>query len=276
MQTSKNLPTSGASLNDLAVAAMCSFVGFGLLIGIAQASIIEPNFRSYQNVNHSPKLQRMVSQEARRINSMQVLGATSTVSYFATSTASNLKTLNVLPAPAANEFRNFVAKEYNLNGVNVQEVTMPPLMPGWNAVTLPVEPTNANIQTILSPIAGKYSRVMTVTGGTKVFDPKLAAFATLKELHAGQGFLINITGTSTLYLKAYGYKTSGYFSSLSSGWNLAGLTGFAPSSVVGLVGQSKAFSVYTLTPGSKDTISKVYYPSFTYFEPGRSYYINNN
>lgn len=80
------------SFGDLVVAAMVSFVGFGLVIGVAQASVIEPNFRSYENLYHNAKLQRLVANENRRLQ----MSASSTVKM---NDASSSK--QIVPAPTA-------------------------------------------------------------------------------------------------------------------------------------------------------------------------------
>jgi hypothetical protein len=94
------------------------------------------------------------------------------------------------------------------------------LLTGWNLVSLPAQPADASIASVLSGIKGAYEVVWAYPNQTwKVYDPNDVAGSTLKEMQAGIGYWIKATSAKTL-------SVSGTVPSspipLSSGWNLVG------------------------------------------------------
>jgi probable HAF family extracellular repeat protein len=99
------------------------------------------------------------------------------------------------------------------------------LSSGWNLVSLPVQPTNTAIATVLSGIVGACEVVWAYPGQAwKVYDPNDAAGSTLATMQAGMGYWIKMTSAKTLSVSGSAPPLS---LSLLSGWNLVGYSGTA-------------------------------------------------
>jgi hypothetical protein len=97
------------------------------------------------------------------------------------------------------------------------------LSSGWNLISLPVQPANTAIATVLSGIAGAYEVVWAYPGQSwKVYDPNDAGGSTLTTMQAGMGYWIKMTSAKTLSVSGAAPSSS---LSLSSGWNLVGYSG---------------------------------------------------
>jgi hypothetical protein len=98
-----------------------------------------------------------------------------------------------------------------------------PLSPGWNLVSLPKQPANTAITSVLSGIAGAYEVVWAYPNQTwKVYDPNDTAGSTLTTMQVGNGYWIKMTSAKTLDLSGSSPSTS---IPLLSGWNLVGYNG---------------------------------------------------
>ncbi|MBI5409202.1 MAG: VCBS repeat-containing protein [Nitrospirae bacterium] len=93
------------------------------------------------------------------------------------------------------------------------------LVPGWNFISLEVEPGNPAVSSVLSSIAGKYSDVWTWDAATQAYIGFVpgGGINSLTELHAQQGYIIRMTEPATLIIS--GTTTSNNVI-LKSGWNL--------------------------------------------------------
>lgn len=97
---------------------------------------------------------------------------------------------------------------------------------GWNLVSLPVEPTNADIKTVLAPIQGDYEAVWShINGRWFGFNPNVPGLNDLKHMYAGKAYWIQMRADAVLPL--YGTapanapdKLAGQ--TLTPGWNLLG------------------------------------------------------
>lgn len=107
------------------------------------------------------------------------------------------------------------------------------LSQGWNLVSLPLEPTNNAITSVLAPIAGKFTAVWTYAGGRwYCYNPSVPGLNDLTNMVPGKGYWIHMRENAVLTVSglptlnaANAYEGQ----NLLPGWNLvgysAGLTG---------------------------------------------------
>ncbi|MBI1801735.1 MAG: hypothetical protein HYR71_08925 [Chloroflexi bacterium] len=95
------------------------------------------------------------------------------------------------------------------------------LAPQWNLVSTKQEPPVPTVGRTLQTINGQYCRVF---GETGIYDCTLAdVYQTLKELHAGLSYYVNITSPTTVNLLAQGLTLPPTTSlALHTGWNWVG------------------------------------------------------
>ncbi len=97
------------------------------------------------------------------------------------------------------------------------------LSPGWNLVSLPAQPADTAIASVLSSIAGSYQVVWAYDGRTwQVYDPNDLAGSTLTTMQVGNGYWIKMTSGHRLSVSGAAPPSS---LSLSQGWNLVGYNG---------------------------------------------------
>jgi fibronectin type 3 domain-containing protein len=97
------------------------------------------------------------------------------------------------------------------------------LVPGWNLISLPVQPANTSIASVLSGIKGAYEAVWAYPNQTwQVYDPNDTAGSTLTTMQAGNGYWIKVTSGGTLSVAG---STPTSSPSLLEGWNLVGYNG---------------------------------------------------
>jgi probable HAF family extracellular repeat protein len=97
------------------------------------------------------------------------------------------------------------------------------LSSGWNLVSLPFQPANTAIASVLSGIADAYEVVWAYPGQSwKVYDPNDAGGSTLTTMQAGMGYWIKMTTAKSLTLSGTAPSSS---LSLLQGWNLVGYNG---------------------------------------------------
>jgi hypothetical protein len=86
-------------------------------------------------------------------------------------------------------------------GFPAQSTDLISLSPGWNLVSLPVQPANTAIASVLSGINGAYEVVWAYPGQSwKVYDPNDVQGSTLTNMQAGNGYWIKMTSAKTLGL----------------------------------------------------------------------------
>jgi hypothetical protein len=131
----------------------------------------------------------------------------------------------------------FVALVIVIAGVasNAHAVTIS-LSPGWNLISLPVQPANTAIASVLSGIAGSYQVVWGYPNQSwDLYDPNDTGGSTLATMQAGNGYWIKMTSAKTLSVSG---TTPPQSLSLLPGWNLIGYDG----SGAGCVASQIAFS----------------------------------
>ncbi len=153
-----------------------------------------------------------------------------------------------------------------------------PLSIGWNLISLPVEPANSAMTSLLSGIQGAYQVVWAYQNQAwQVFDPNDAAGSTLTAMHAGNGYWIKMAAKRTLSLSG---TTPSPVLSLLEGWNLVGYKGGTScgSASSALVPLSSSF---LLSWGYPLQAWQFYDPlnlpgTLTQFCPGAGYWIELN
>ena len=150
------------------------------------------------------------------------------------------------------------------------------LVAGWNLISLPLSPLETAIETVLSPISGKYISAWSFSAGVwKLYDPANPGFSDLSDMNAGIGYWINMSQAATLPIS--GTTPDGYIP-VFNGWNLVGYnagqvrdTAAAMTSLAG-----KYISVWAYINGGW----KLYDPANPGFsdlltiDPGLGYWIN--
>ncbi len=124
-----------------------------------------------------------------------------------------------------NDGGTIVGQYYDANGVEhgFLAIPTPALSIGWNLVSLPVQPANTSIASVLSGVKGAYEVVWAYPNQTwQVYDPNDAAGSTLTTMQAGMGYWIKMTSAKTLDLSGTAPSSS---LTLTSGWNLVGYNG---------------------------------------------------
>ena len=151
------------------------------------------------------------------------------------------------------------------------------LVPGWNLVSLPVQPANPAPSSVLSGIKGAYQVVWSYPNQAwQVYDPNDAAGSTLATMQAGMGYWIKMTSAKTLSLSGSAPPSS---LSLLMGWNLVGYSGTcidAPTALSslgsvlqvswGYPSPSKGWQFYDPTTPSGSTLANLC--------PGAGYWID--
>ena len=150
--------------------------------------------------------------------------------------------------------------------------------PGWNLISLPVQPADTTIGNVLSGISGKYASVWGFQNGVwQVYDSTNPDFSDLSNMEAGWGYWLNMTEPATLSVTG---ATPSPSMNLITGWNLVGYNSSAAiaiadalSSITGNVLSVWAYMndgwlVYD--PANPD------FSDLTEMTPGYGYWINTN
>lgn len=82
--------------------------------------------------------------------------------------------------------------DLNAGATQAQSILM---APGWNFISLRVEPPVPLIQNVLETISGKYCRVLALTATSNCAISEV--FRLLKQMHSGVGYYTHITSTTT-------------------------------------------------------------------------------
>ncbi|MCF8076734.1 MAG: fibronectin type III domain-containing protein [Desulfotignum sp.] len=179
-----------------------------------------------------------------------------------------------------------------------KEVTID-LSMGWNLINSCLEPSDATVDSILSYVNDNISSVWKWhNDGWAVYLPNEAdkgvlyadskGFSLLEKIHSGEGFWVNANTAQTLNID--GTQPSSTSSSLTSGWNLAGLKSDQAKTIADLISgnetiiasvwkwQDGGWAVYL--PGQDDG-GAAYADSKGFsvlsdIEPGEGFWVNCN
>jgi hypothetical protein len=150
-----------------------------------------------------------------------------------------------------------------------------PLTTGWNLISVPIQPSNTAIATVLNTISGSYTIVWAyMNGAWKLYDPSDVEGSTLTTMEAGAGYWIKMASAKTLAISG---TTAPASISLVSGWNLTGYnkTVKADASTV----LNSIANKYTIVWSYMNGVWKLYDPSdvegstLTEFLPNYGYWI---
>ncbi|MCF8088009.1 MAG: hypothetical protein K9L23_08100, partial [Desulfotignum sp.] len=170
---------------------------------------------------------------------------------------------------------------------------------GWNLINSCLEPSDATVDSILSYVNDNISSVWKWhNDGWAVYLPNEAdkgvlyadskGFSLLEKIHSGEGFWVNANTAQTLNID--GTQPSSTSSSLTSGWNLAGLKSDQAKTIADLISgnetiiasvwkwQDGGWAVYL--PGQDDG-GAAYADSKGFsvlsdIEPGEGFWVNCN
>jgi hypothetical protein len=160
-----------------------------------------------------------------------------------------------------------------------ESVTVPvQLSSGWNLISLPSQPTNTAIATVLSGLGSACEVVWAYPNQAwQVYDPNDTTGSTLTTMQAGMGYWIKMTSAKTLSVQGSAPSPS---LPLLSGWNLVGYNGTscvtlatAPSSIPANLQVSwgyplQAWQFYDPANSGTSTLLQ--------FCPGAGYWMNVN
>lgn len=158
-----------------------------------------------------------------------------------------------------------------------------PLQPGWNLVSLPLDPPDYDVRALLASIDGSYSIVHAWDGAAqawKTFSPELPDPQALQSLGRLQGFWVYMNQADTLQVT--GCQQGQATILLNPGWNLVGFpagsvqdVSTALSSIEGKYDLVYAFDA--ANPGAPWSRYKAAAPSYandlSALEPGKGYWI---
>lgn len=149
------------------------------------------------------------------------------------------------------------------------------LTQGWNLISMPLQPSDTAIGTVLAGLSGNYTIVWGYPNQAwKFYDPTDPEGSTLTTLEAGNAYWIRMTSAATLTLTGTTPSTS---VGLGSGWNLAGYnttSSGATSSALSTIAGS-----YTIVWGYPVQAWRFFDPTdeegstLTQFSPGGGYWI---
>ncbi|RLC21370.1 MAG: hypothetical protein DRI57_02535 [Deltaproteobacteria bacterium] len=151
-----------------------------------------------------------------------------------------------------------------------------PLHPGWNLISLPIEPSVTSIAEVLEPIFDSYSVIWSYQE-TKwlMYDAANPRLSDLSRLEAGWGYWVNMKNAATLPVLG---SVISHPIPLENGWNLVGYNSQHSQNVTSALSSlnGKYVSVWTFVDGGW----KVYDPENPKFsdlmtlDPDYGYWIN--
>jgi filamentous hemagglutinin family protein len=100
------------------------------------------------------------------------------------------------------------------------------LFPGWNFISLPMEPSDTTIGKVLAGVASKVAIVWGYDNETKVWTkwkPQTLTSTALTTMETGKGYWIYMTGTAIINMT--GWAPAPTTVHLFEGWNLVGYSG---------------------------------------------------
>ena len=151
------------------------------------------------------------------------------------------------------------------------------LKPGWNLVSIPIQPTSTSLWHVLDPIQGKFDKVFAYKGRwiyKALYDE--VWYGDLDKIESGTGYWIY--ANDEVNLTVYGYLPDKNIS-LGKGWSLIGwLSNETVPVVDALVSINDSYNkVFTYAQGMgwvyKALYDGIWYGDLSDMEPGRGYWI---
>jgi len=199
-------------------------------------------------------------------------------------TISNTRTLNVAPNQGFNGYTDVTIEAKDTDGIRMLDTFRVLVLEnyrfasaGWYMISLPVQPSNTAITSVLAAVAGKYGSVWAYSGGAwKLYDPANPGFSDLSTMEPGNAYWIKMNQAGNLFVLGTGVEKRPV--NLVQGWNFAGYN----STIANL--PQDAFSTiagrYLSVWAYKGGAWKLYDPSnpgmsnLTVVEPGYGLWIN--
>jgi hypothetical protein len=175
-------------------------------------------------------------------------------------------------SPALSRYKRIIFT-VNPKGAPVEEKVSISLAAGWNLISIPVQPTNTVVESVLSSIRGKYSAVYSYDGSNyQSYIP--GSEANISKLESGRGYWIYADSAVTLEVKGHAASKS---IQLNSGWNLVGYSALQPSAVGQALASinSKYLAVYGFDPTKNSYKSYIAEGAgdLTQLEVGKGYWL---
>ena len=100
---------------------------------------------------------------------------------------------------------------------------------GWNLISLPYQPPQTNIQSVLDPVLDRVKRVWSYENGVwYMFDPQNPGFTDLSSIQSGFGYYVFMDAPGQIC----GYGTETAEVQLDSGWNLVGYSDSSEMAII--------------------------------------------
>ncbi|MGQ9610193.1 MAG: RHS repeat-associated core domain-containing protein [bacterium] len=178
----------------------------------------------------------------------------------------------LMPQSKMQTSNNNLTLKYNISAVRTEQVS---LVAGWNLISLPLNPANTSIASVLSSIEGKYTSVWAYGAGGWERYIVGAPGNNLSTMEPGRGYWIRMTQSATLTVT--GEDAYNKAVQLRQGWNLVGYNSLvsrtreeALASIDGLY-----YSVWTyLNGGWLRHITGASGNNLTDMNPWQGYWIN--
>ncbi len=146
---------------------------------------------------------------------------------------------------------------------------------GWNLISIPIQPYNTSLNSILAPINGKYDAVVTFTTDWLYYIQNGNSWVTtLNIIEPGRGYWINMKEEADLTV--YGNTITNATVALHEGWNLVGMPVERSLNIDQLTIKDKWIDIYTFTTSwvYKSYSHESYFGNLDTMDPGRGYWIN--
>lgn len=150
---------------------------------------------------------------------------------------------------------------------------------GWNLISLPLQPSNHAITTVLSGISGKYSAVWGWDASSQTwrsYFPSNPGFSNLSTMDSGNGYWLYMTSPATLSVSG---STPSKTISLLNQWNLVGYNGASQISITSALSSINGKYLSAWAWNSSTQAYQSYIPSnpgfsnLTTMDTGRGYWI---
>lgn len=168
---------------------------------------------------------------------------------------------------------NYRAFQYGTSSLTINLGT------GWNLISLPLQPSNTAITTVLSNIGGKYSAVWAWDGQSqswRSYFPSSPALANLSTMEAGKGYWVYMTSSGSIPLSGSAPSKT---INLVNQWNLVGFNSTTSTSVTNALSSIDGRYVSVWAWKNSTNSYQSYFPNnqlfsdLTTMESGRGYWI---
>lgn len=157
------------------------------------------------------------------------------------------------------------------------------LNPGWNLISLSVDPVNPNNEDVFSSLGGTFEsawRYNAVTQSWQMYPASVAGIDSFTSMETGHGYWVKVTSQSTLVIEGNDVPAGGQIE-LYPGWNLAGFTTASDIHYNDVLNNVPYTQLWTYDSLAGEFIGveiasgsgTVLREDFTLIQPGRAYWI---